>query len=85
MWRDAPVGAGMTIHWQDFLATFDFNEEDGADCKGAIYFGGFRFALQCVKPAISISLPSLLRTGGKGGVGWHHPPHPTSAPSILQF
>jgi hypothetical protein len=24
MWRDAPVGAGMTIQWQNFLATFDF-------------------------------------------------------------
>ena len=36
------------------------DKEDGADCKGAIYFGGFRFALQCVKPTISISLPSKL-------------------------
>ena len=30
------------------------DEEDGADCKGAIYFGGFRFALQCVKPDTSV-------------------------------
>jgi hypothetical protein len=29
MWRDAPVGADMTIQWQNFLATFDFSFAGG--------------------------------------------------------
>jgi hypothetical protein len=29
MWRDAPVGADMTIQWQNLLATFDFSFAGG--------------------------------------------------------
>jgi hypothetical protein len=29
MWRDAPVGADMTILWQNFFATFDVSFAGG--------------------------------------------------------
>jgi hypothetical protein len=44
MWRDAPVGADMTILWQNFFASVDFSFVGGVQTYTPFNFDHF-FAL----------------------------------------
>jgi hypothetical protein len=71
MWRDAPVGAGMTINWQDFLATFDF--EIFFFFKGCLQTHPFTIDHFCLNQEILIFL-GFVQVGGSGPAVVMDPP-----------